>query len=155
MALRVVSMHELRLDLLKEAERTGESVAAVCRRHGVSRASYYRYRQRYLLEGPDGLEPLSRRPRVSPGRIGAGVEAEICTLRRLHPRWGARRIHAELGPRRPIVRAVAPNGAFAFRSKHINIGRRYAGARVRIEEDGQLIHVDHGLQLVRAVAREP
>jgi transposase InsO family protein len=95
-ALQVVSIKQLKLDVLLEPERTGDSVAEVCRRRGLSRASYYRYRRRYLDEGTAGLEPRSRRPRGSPGRIAAALEAEIVTLRQRHPRWGARRIQAEL-----------------------------------------------------------
>ena len=51
MALRVVSMLELKQQLLLEAERSGETIAEVCARHGISRASFYRYRRRYLEEG--------------------------------------------------------------------------------------------------------
>lgn len=96
MALRVVSMQELKLAVLLEPERTGASVAEVCRRHGISRASYYRYRRRYLDEGVAGLEARSRRPRSSPGKIDPSLEVEIVTMRKRHPRWGARRIHGEL-----------------------------------------------------------
>jgi transposase InsO family protein len=95
-ALKVVSMDELRLELLLEPERTGDSVAEVCRRRGVSRASFYRYRARYLQEGEAGLVPRSRAPRRSPGQIDPQLEAMICALRRRRPRWGARRIRAEL-----------------------------------------------------------
>jgi transposase InsO family protein len=96
MALKVVSMHELKLQVLFEPERTGESVAEVCLRRGISRASFYRYRRRLLQEGPEGLEPRSRRPHFSPAMIETSLEVEICELRRRHPRWGARRIWAEL-----------------------------------------------------------
>ena len=96
MALRVVSMEELKLAVLLEPERTGETVAEVCARHGISRASYYRYRRRYLDEGAAGLAERSRRPRGSPVLIPAPLELRIVELRKRHPRWGARRIHAEL-----------------------------------------------------------
>jgi transposase InsO family protein len=96
MALKVVSMHELKLEVLLEPERTGETVAEVCARRGISRASFYRYRRRFLDQGAGGLEPRSRRPRASPWQIEGWLEVEICTLRREHPRWGARRIRAEL-----------------------------------------------------------
>jgi transposase InsO family protein len=96
MALKVVSMEELKLEVLLEPERTGETVAEVCARHGLSRASFYRYRRRYLEEGVAGLAPRSRRPRSSPAQIEPWLEARIVELRRRHPRWGARRIHAEL-----------------------------------------------------------
>jgi hypothetical protein len=35
-------MEELKLEVLLDPERTDDSVAGVCRRRGVSRASYYR-----------------------------------------------------------------------------------------------------------------
>jgi transposase InsO family protein len=95
-ALQVVSMEELRLEVLLEPERTGDSVAEVCRRRGISRETFYVYRRRYLAEGPDGLVPRSRRPRSSPARIAPALEARIVELRKEHPRWGARRIRAEL-----------------------------------------------------------
>lgn len=60
MALRVMSMAELRLEVLLEAARSGESVAAVCRRFGISRQTFYVYRRRFEAEGVEGLEPRSR-----------------------------------------------------------------------------------------------
>jgi transposase InsO family protein len=95
-ALRVVTMAEMRLEVLLETERTGETVAEVCRRHEISRESYYRYRRRYLAEGLQGLQDRSRKPACSPGQIDPELEAEICRMRKDHRRWGARRIRAEL-----------------------------------------------------------
>jgi hypothetical protein len=37
MALRVMSMAEMRLEVLLEAARSGETVAEVCRRQGIRR----------------------------------------------------------------------------------------------------------------------
>lgn len=51
MALRVISMDELKLQVLQEPERTGETVAEVCRRRGISRQTFYLYRRRYLEQG--------------------------------------------------------------------------------------------------------
>lgn len=96
MALRVRTMAELRLEVVVERERTGASVAEVCRRHGISRETYYRYRRRYLAQGLEGLRDRSRAPIRSPGRIEPALEAEIRRMRTDHPRWGARRIRAEL-----------------------------------------------------------
>jgi transposase InsO family protein len=96
MSLRVVTMSELRLEVLLEPERTGQSVAEVCRRRGISREAFYEYRRRYENEGAAGLEPRSRQPTTSPAQIDVDLEVEICRLRKDHPRWGARRIRAEL-----------------------------------------------------------
>jgi transposase InsO family protein len=96
MSLRVVTMSELRLEVLLEPERTGQSVAEVCRRRGISRETFYQYKRRYDLEGAAGLEPRSRQPTRSPAQVNVDLEVKICELRKDHPRWGARRIRAEL-----------------------------------------------------------
>ncbi|MEU4654939.1 helix-turn-helix domain-containing protein [Streptomyces sp. NPDC023723] len=84
------------LDILLAPERDGLSVAEVCRRHGVSRKTFYAYRARYRAEGPPGLVRRSRRPKSSPARTAREVEALIVQIRDAHPRWGARRIHNEM-----------------------------------------------------------
>jgi transposase InsO family protein len=94
--LKVVTMAELRFEVLFEPARTGETVADVCRRYGISRDTYYRYRRRYLAEGVEGLEDRSRKPKTSPAQIPTEVELRIVEMRTTHPRWGARRIRAEL-----------------------------------------------------------
>jgi transposase-like protein len=94
--LKVVTMAELRLEVLVEAERTGLTVSEVCRRYGISRQTYYRYRRRYLTEGLAGLEDRSRRPDQPANQIPAELELEIVEMRKDHPRWGARRIRTEL-----------------------------------------------------------
>ena len=136
MALRVVSMLELRLEVLLEPERTGESIAEVCRRREISRQSYYRFKRRYEAEGPEGLEPRSRRPVRSPGQIDVDLEAEICRLRKDHPRWGARRISAELrraGVEPPAVSTIHR----ALRRNHLvaDHPRRRPRARKRFERE--------------------
>lgn len=109
MALKVVTMAEMRLEVLLEAERTGMSVTEVCRRFGISRQTYYRYRNRYLAEGLEGLEDRSRRPLVPAHQIPGELEAEIVEMRKDHPRWGARRIRTELlrdGVDPPVVSTI-------------------------------------------------
>ena len=77
----------------------GSPVGEVAARYGTSRQSLHGWRRRFELEGMPGLADRSRRPRSSPARLPADVEAVICQLRREHPRWGARRIVHELGLR--------------------------------------------------------
>lgn len=96
MALRVVSMAEMKLEILTEPERTGDSVTEVCRRRGISRDRFYAYKRRYELAGMAGLERRSTAPIREPNRIHPDLEELICRMRKDHPRWGARRIRAEL-----------------------------------------------------------
>jgi transposase-like protein len=77
MALTVVTMAELRLEVLFQPERSEESVTEVCRRHGISRQTYYRYRRRYLAEGLDGLEDRSREPIHQPARSDLDLECRM------------------------------------------------------------------------------
>jgi transposase InsO family protein len=74
----------------------GSPVSEVAVRYGVSRQSVYSWRDRYRAGGIDALRDASRRPRRSPSRLPAEVEALVCGMRRAHPRWGARRIAWEV-----------------------------------------------------------
>jgi transposase InsO family protein len=109
MALRVMSMAEMRLEVLLEAARSGEIVTEVCRRHGISRKTYYAYLKRFRSEGVSGLEPRSRQPINQPQRMDPVAGEALCRLRRDHPKWGARRIRAELtrrGTKPPAVSSI-------------------------------------------------
>jgi transposase InsO family protein len=95
-ALQVLTMTELRKAILEEPVLTGDSVIEICARRGISRDTFYRYRRRFQAAGEAGLEQRSRAPLISPNRIDADLEELICRMRKDHPRWGARRIRAEL-----------------------------------------------------------
>jgi transposase InsO family protein len=74
----------------------GAPVSEVAVRYGVSRQAVYGWKAKYAAGGIEGLREASRRPRTSPTRLSAEVEALACEMRRAHPRWGARRIAFEL-----------------------------------------------------------
>jgi transposase len=75
----------------------GSRVSEVALRYGVSRQAVYAWKAKHSANGMDGLREASRRPKSSPTRVPAEVEAVVCEMRRPHPRWGARRIAFELG----------------------------------------------------------
>jgi transposase InsO family protein len=91
-----MSVTDLRLEVLREASLGIDSVSAICRRYGISRETYYVYLRRFRAEGVEGLEPRSRQPISQPRRLASELEEAICTMRKEHPRWGARRIRTEL-----------------------------------------------------------
>lgn len=74
----------------------GSPVSDVAVRYGVSRQSVYVWKAKHASGGIEALRDVSSRPRNSPARVAAEVEALVCELRRAHPRWGARRIAFEL-----------------------------------------------------------
>jgi Transposase and inactivated derivatives len=112
----------------------GSPIGKVAARYGTSRQSVHTWRRRFQEEGMPGLADRSRRPRTSPTRLPAEVEALICEMRRRHPRWGAQRISHELGacdlervPSRATVhRVLARNGLIvAQRQEHKRTFRRW------------------------------
>ena len=58
------------------------NVAGLCRRQGVSRKTFYKWRARFLAEGVTGLEPRATTPRSSPQRIPPVVEEAIVDKRK-------------------------------------------------------------------------
>jgi transposase-like protein len=77
--------------------KAGSPVTEVAEVFGVSRQAVHRWLAWYRDEGLAGLADRSHRPHGHPDQIAPEVEAAICELRRLHPRWGQRRIEFELG----------------------------------------------------------
>jgi hypothetical protein len=55
--------------------------------------------ERYLRQGPAGLEERSRRPHVSPNRTDDEIVAAILEARRHHPNWGGKKLLALLQKR--------------------------------------------------------
>jgi transposase len=50
-----------RFNLIHEKEWTGDNISIICKRHGVSRKTYYEWNKRYEQKGIDGLFNYSRR----------------------------------------------------------------------------------------------
>src|SRR4051812_2258979 len=101
------------------------AVTDVAAEVGVSRQSLHAWVVRYRDAGLAGLADRSRRPRSSPSRVAAEVEARVCELRRAHPRWGAQRIVHEL-MRSPLVPEPMPSRATVHRIlvRHGLVGER-------------------------------
>lgn len=101
MAERVVSM-EVRFAIaaFQLVDGGHASVTEVCRKLGVSRDTYYRYRRRFEAEGAMGLLPRSSRPGGRPTQTSDAVVDLLVRTREelLAAGWdaGARSIHARL-----------------------------------------------------------
>ena len=68
--------------LIETHLRTGRSVKELAAAHDVSESWLFKLLRRYRLEGPEGLEPRSRRPKTSPTRIADLYEDEIVRVRK-------------------------------------------------------------------------
>jgi transposase InsO family protein len=101
--------------VLVEGMRVDEVAAA----HGVSRSWLYELLARYRAGGEEGLKPGSRRPKTSPTRVSAAMEAEIVALRKALAEEGldagAQTIHYHLLRRHRRRKRSVPSVATIWR----------------------------------------
>ncbi len=85
-----------RFNLIHEKEWTGRTVSIICSRYGVSRKTYYKWKNRYKEKGLEGLSDLSKRPHnIKYRKITSELEETILDLR-LNKRFGCSRIKFRL-----------------------------------------------------------
>jgi putative transposase len=77
------------------------SMAELCEQYGISRKTGYKWIERYVERGPEGLPERSRRPRNSPHETPAEVVQALLEQRRRHPSWGGKKLLTVLAQRRP------------------------------------------------------
>ena len=65
---------------------------ALCREYGISTKTGYKWRERFLRQGLEGMEEESRRPRSSPKQLSEGQVREMVKLKLVHRHWGPRKI---------------------------------------------------------------
>ena len=78
-------------------------VAELCRRFGISRQTGYVWIKRFCDAGHDvrALEEKSKRPLTTPTAVELEMEDLVVAARKLHPRWGPRKLRAWLQHRYP------------------------------------------------------
>lgn len=134
-----------RLRLLKDAQRLG-NVSEACRRHGVSRKTYYKWKARY--DGTiESLMDRSRRPHSHPKQLSQAEHALIdrvarkkknrrLGLYRLH--WLLRTYHGFVRSVGGLYKALKRLGFYARakrrrRRKYKRYERPYPGANIQID----------------------
>jgi transposase InsO family protein len=90
MPWRDVSIMDERLEFLRLAGLEGANRRELCRRFGISPKTGYKWLTRHAAG--EALADRSRRPKTSPRRSEADIEARILSVRDAHPVWGARKI---------------------------------------------------------------
>jgi putative transposase len=84
---------EQRIEFAMKALRT-ENFRALCAQYGISTKTGYKWRERLLRWGVEGLAERSRRPQGHAEQLSAEVICEMVKLKQLHPYWGPRKIRA-------------------------------------------------------------
>lgn len=65
----------------------------LCREYGISPKTGYKWKQRFIEHGLDGLEEHSRRPKSSPSQLEETMVCELIDIKHRHPHWGPEKIH--------------------------------------------------------------
>jgi transposase InsO family protein len=95
MPCRTSTVEKERARFVVEAEISDLPFAELCRRHGISRPTGYKWLGRYRADGLDGLSDQSRAPLCCPHRTAEPVTERVLQIRDKRG-WGARKIHRKL-----------------------------------------------------------
>jgi transposase InsO family protein len=66
--------------------------AELCAEYGISRKTGYKWRERFVAQGIEGMEEESRRPHAHSEELPEAVLCRIVGLKLAHPHWGPRKI---------------------------------------------------------------
>ena len=94
--------------------RGEETVAALCRRFGISRKPGYTRINRFKAWGYAGLGDRSRAPHTHPLATSTEVARQLLAVKRAHPTWGPKKVVAWLRTARPAGCWPAPSTAGAI-----------------------------------------
>jgi transposase InsO family protein len=92
MPWKKVSQKAPRWAFIETVLHTYAGFAGVCREHGISRKTGYKWWQRFEQNGRRGLQERSRRPRRLARSWPRWLHLAVQKLRRAHPTWGARKL---------------------------------------------------------------
>lgn len=128
-------IYHRRLQVLDQAGT--DTVAAVCRSHGISRTTYYRWAERARRYGLAALMPKGRRPPAMPNATPAEVIEVVLAEAIARPTLGARRLLEHLEERGV---ALSGSGVQKILGRH-SLGRRAQ----RVAALAQITAADKGL----------
>lgn len=87
-----VTVSEQKQRFIEDYQLNYYSKTELAERFCISRKTAHKWINRYLEEGPTGLEERSRRPKSCPRQTDAEVVAEVVAVREKHPSWGPKKI---------------------------------------------------------------
>ena len=101
MPWRQTSPMDQRIQFISDFLRHSLSTTDLCDLYGVSRKTGYKWIDRYLRLGPEGLVERSRRPACAPNATSQEIVAAFIEVRQRHPSWGAKKLLAIVHQRHP------------------------------------------------------
>jgi len=81
-----------RFDFIRACEAGTHSISELCRLHGISRKTGYKWLARFDPTAPFSLENLSRARITQPEKIPPDIADRLVRFRMQHPDWGPKKI---------------------------------------------------------------
>jgi transposase len=97
---------EQRVQFIRDWLTRRHAVSELCARYGVSRKTGYKWIERYMADGPDGLRDRSHQVQLVHNKTAPHVEQALLALRQRHPSWGAKKLLSVLSQREPRAGAA-------------------------------------------------
>ncbi|HLY52148.1 MAG TPA: IS481 family transposase [Steroidobacteraceae bacterium] len=85
-----------RMRFVIAASEAGAVMSRVCEEFGISRTIGYKWLERYVAEGLDGLKDRSRAPRAHGRAREAELVATVLALRERYRHWGPKKLRVKL-----------------------------------------------------------
>jgi transposase InsO family protein len=85
------NLMDTRKEFALRAQQT-ENFRALCREYGISARTGYKWRERLVERGLQGLAEESRKPKNSPQEAGEEVICRMVRIKMAHRHWGPRKI---------------------------------------------------------------
>ena len=82
----------LRMEFVLRALRDDLPFSTLCADYGISPKTGYKWKERFLQHGMDGLTDLSRRPHHCPVRVPEELLMELVQLKTKHEKWGPKKL---------------------------------------------------------------
>jgi transposase InsO family protein len=119
----------------------GWTVEATAQRFQVDAKTVRKWRDRYLVEGADGLGDRSSRPHCSPNRTPRRLRREVIRLRKRR-RWGSDRIGFVVGLAASTVQRILNQAGLGRLDRGDRATDTQPVQRYERDRPGELIHVD-------------
>lgn len=107
-----------RMQFIADYLRQTLNMTELCQLYGVSRKTGYKWIERYLTQGPAGLEEQSKRPQTSPNQTAEEIVEALLQTRRRHPSWGAKKLLAIIGKHHPEWALPGRSTVFEILHRH-------------------------------------
>ncbi len=128
-----------RIEFALKAIKT-DNFRALCQEYGISPKTGYKWRERFLANGLNGMEEESRRPKSSSAALSDEVVCDIIRIKNRHLAWGPRKVRAIYGrthdqtPSESSFKRVLERAGYTQKRplrRRQEAGRLYSGKRAQ------------------------